>query len=159
MFASPDEVRAAYDHGEVQLQAKVVCRIDGVRKETTVGRVLLWDIVPRSVGFDAINKVLDKKQLGNLIDLCYRLTGEKETVLLADRIRILGYTNATKAGISIALKDMIIPPKKQEFLDYARKEVGRDREPVPRGSHHRRRALQQGHRHLGGGHREGRRAR
>src|SRR5689334_22096590 len=123
VLASPAEVRASYDHGEVDLQAKVICRIDGVRKETTVGRVLLWDIVPRAVGFDAINKVLDKKQLGNLIDLCYRLTGEKETVLLADRIRTFGYSNATKAGISIALKDMIIPPKKQEFLDYARKEV------------------------------------
>ncbi len=123
VFSSPDEVRAAYDHGEVELQAKITCRIDGARKDTTVGRVLLWEIVPRRVGFDAINKVLDKKQLGNLIDVCYRLTGEKETVLLADRIRTFGYTNATKAGISIALKDMIIPPKKQEFLDYARKEV------------------------------------
>ncbi|HXX29377.1 MAG TPA: DNA-directed RNA polymerase subunit beta' [Myxococcaceae bacterium] len=123
IFASPDEVRAAYDHGEVDLQAKVVCRIDGVRKETTVGRVLLWEIVPRKVGFEAINKPLDKKQLGVLIDTCYRLTGEKETVLLADRIRSLGYTHATRAGISIALKDMIIPPRKQEFLDAARKEV------------------------------------
>ncbi|HSP80382.1 MAG TPA: DNA-directed RNA polymerase subunit beta', partial [Myxococcaceae bacterium] len=123
VFSSPEEVRAAYDHGEVHLQAKIVCRIDGKRKETTVGRVLLWDIIPRKVGFDAINKVLDKKSLGGLIDLCYRLTGEKETVLLADRIRSLGYTNATRAGISIALKDMIIPAKKQEFLDFARKEV------------------------------------
>src|SRR6516164_1206874 len=123
VFASPEEVRAAYDHGEVELQAKVVCRIDGERKETTVGRVLLSDIVPKKVGFDAINKVLDKKQLGALIDTCYRLTGEKETVLLADRIRSLGYTHATRAGISIALKDMKIPPRKQEFLDYARKEV------------------------------------
>ena len=123
VFASPEEVRAAYDHGEVELQAKIICRIDGVRKETTVGRVLLSDIVPKKVGFDAINKVLDKKALGALIDLCYRLTGEKETVLLADRIRSLGYTHATRAGISIALKDMKIPPRKQEFLDYARKEV------------------------------------
>src|SRR6186997_2736131 len=67
VFSSPAEVRAAYDHHEVHLQAKVVCRIDGKRKETTVGRVLLWDIVPRRLGFDAVNKVLDKKQLGNLI--------------------------------------------------------------------------------------------
>jgi DNA-directed RNA polymerase subunit beta' len=123
VFASPEEVRAAYDHGEVELQAKIKCRIEGVRKDTTVGRVLLWEIVPRKVGFDAINKVLDKKQLGNLIDTCYRLTGEKETVLLADRIRTFGYAHATKAGISIALKDMVIPQRKQEFLDYARKEV------------------------------------
>ena len=123
VFASADEVRAAYDHGEVELQAKIVCRVEGLRKETTVGRTLLWDIIPEKLGFDSVNKVLDKKQLGGLIDLCYRMTGEKETVLLADRIRSLGYTYATRAGISISLKDMIIPPKKQELLEYARKEV------------------------------------
>src|SRR5579871_1101563 len=123
VFASPDEVRAAYDHNEVDLQAKITCRIDAKRYETTVGRVLLWEVVPRRMGFESINKVLDKKQLGTLIDFCYRLTGEKETVLLADRVRSLGYLHATKAGISIALKDMIIPPKKQEFLDTAKKEV------------------------------------
>src|SRR5688500_17714750 len=55
-FASPDEVRAAYDHGEVDLQAKIICRIDGKRYETTVGRVILWEVVPRKVGFEAINK-------------------------------------------------------------------------------------------------------
>jgi DNA-directed RNA polymerase subunit beta' len=88
-----------------------------------VGRVLLWDIVPRRLGFDAINKVMDKKSLGGLIDLCYRLTGEKETVLLADRVRSMGYTFATRAGISIALKDMIIPAKKAELLEFARNEV------------------------------------
>ncbi len=123
VFASPDELRAAYDQQQVHLQAKVKCRIDGKLYETTVGRVLLWEVIPRRVGFEAINKVLDKKQLGNLIDICYRLTGEKETVLLADRIRTFGYTNATKAGISIALKDMVIPPKKQELLEAAQREV------------------------------------
>jgi DNA-directed RNA polymerase subunit beta' len=128
IFASIDEARAAYDHSEVELQAKVTVRLDqgdGVVKrfDTTVGRCLLWEIVPKRLGFEAINKVMDKKQLGGLIDLCYRLCGEKETVLLADRVRSLGYTNATRAGISIALKDMRIPQKKQEFLDYANKEV------------------------------------
>ncbi|MFN7131637.1 MAG: DNA-directed RNA polymerase subunit beta', partial [Myxococcales bacterium] len=123
IFASPAEVRAAYDHGEIELQAKIVVRIDGVKKETTTGRVLLWDIVPRQIGFDAINKVMDKKQLGNLIDLVYRTCGEKETVLLADRVRSLGYSNATRAGISISIKNMIIPQKKSAFLEGAQKEV------------------------------------
>ncbi len=122
-FSSPDEVRAAYDQKAVHLQAKIKCRIDGKIHETTTGRVLLWEVVPRKVGFEAVNKVLDKKSLGNLIDLCYRLTGEKETVLLADRIRTFGYANATKAGISIALKDMIIPQAKHDLIDSAQKEV------------------------------------
>ena len=63
VFASPDEVRAAYDQGEVDLQAKVWVRMDGKRVETTVGRVLLYEIVPKRLPFDAVNKVMDKKQL------------------------------------------------------------------------------------------------
>src|ERR1700674_4277885 len=133
IFSSPAEVRAAYDHHEVDLQARVTCRMDQfdkdgkaagrARVETTVGRVILSDILPRKIPFSTINKVMDKKTLGNLIDICYRLCGEKETVLLADRLRSLGYGYATKAGISIAIKDMVIPAKKQEFLERAQKEV------------------------------------
>jgi DNA-directed RNA polymerase subunit beta' len=133
VFSSPAEVRAAYDHHEVDLQAKITCRMDQydadgnpagrARVETTVGRVLLSDILPRKIPFSAINKVMDKKTLGNLIDICYRTSGEKETVLLADRLRSLGYGYATRAGISIAIKDMVIPERKQEFLERAQKEV------------------------------------
>jgi len=133
VFSSPAEVRSAYDHQEVDLQAKITCRMDQfdadgattgrARVETTVGRVLLSDILPKKIPFSSINKVMDKKTLGNLIDICYRLCGEKETVLLADRLRSLGYGYATKAGISIAIKDMVIPAKKQEFLERAQKEV------------------------------------
>ncbi len=123
VFASPEEVRAAHDQGEVDLQAKIWVRMDGKRIETTVGRVLLYDIVPKRLPFDAVNKVMDKKQLQNLIDLTYRLCGEKETVLLADRVRSMGYGNATKAGISIALENMVIPKTKQELLERAMREV------------------------------------
>src|SRR2546425_107414 len=133
VFASPAEVRSAYDHHEVDLQAKITCRMEQydaegnttgrARVETTVGRVLLSDILPKKIPFSTINKVMDKKTLGNLIDICYRLCGEKETVLLADRLRSLGYGYATKAGISIAIKDMVIPAKKQEMLESAQKEV------------------------------------
>src|SRR5476649_1045342 len=132
-FSSPAELRAAYDHGEVDLQAKITCRMDQFtvegkpdgrkRIDTTVGRVLLSDILPRKIPFQTINKTMDKKTLGNLIDICYRTSGEKETVLLADRLRSLGYGYATKAGISIAIKDMVIPAKKQEMLEAAQKEV------------------------------------
>ena len=122
-FSGPGEVRAAYDQGEVELQAKVTVRMDGQRVETTVGRVLLYDVVPKAIPFSAVNKVLDKKQLQNLIDLTYRLCGEKETVLLADRVRSTGYGNATRAGISIALSNMIIPKRKSDLLGKAMGEV------------------------------------
>ncbi len=122
-FASPQEVRAAYDQGEIELQARIIVRMDGQRVETTTGRVLLFDIVPTRLPFESINKVMDKKQLQNLIDLTYRLCGEKETVLLADRVRSMGYFHATKAGISIALSNMQIPRRKQVLLDKATAEV------------------------------------
>ena len=131
IFSSSEEVRSAFDQDQIDLQAKIWVRMpnegEGAvgtkRVETTVGRILLWEITPRAVGFEAINKVMDKKQLGNLIDICYRLCGEKETVLLADRVRSLGYTFATKAGISISIKDMVIPLRKAEQLERAEKEV------------------------------------
>src|SRR5215208_6144284 len=97
--------------------------MDGKRVDTTTGRVLLYDIVPKRIPFDAVNKVMDKKQLQNLIDLTYRLCGEKETVLLADRVRSTGYGYATRAGISIALSNMIIPQRKAELLERATREV------------------------------------
>jgi len=122
-FSGPGEARAAYDQGEVDLQAKVTVRMDGKRVETTTGRVLLYDVVPKRIPFEAVNKVMDKKQLQNLIDLTYRLCGEKETVLLADRVRSTGYGFATRAGISIALSNMIIPQKKVPLLERATGEV------------------------------------
>src|ERR671930_1130867 len=132
-FASPQEVRAAYDQGEIELQARINVRMDGKRVATTTGRVLLYDIVPKRLPFEAINKVMNKKQLKTLIDLPYRLCGEKETVLLADRVRSLGYGNATRAGISIALSNMHIPKKKQTLLDRAPAEVTDIENPYTEG--------------------------
>ena len=123
IFASPREVRVAYDGGEVDLQASVVCRMNGERLETSVGRVLLTEVVPSNIEFSLYNRVLDKKSLANLIDICYRRNGNKETVLLADSLRTLGYFHATRAGISIAMKDMVIPAAKPEMLAKAQEEV------------------------------------
>ena len=120
---------------------------------TTVGRVLLYEIVPKQLPFKIVNRVMGKKQLGDLIDTCYRACGQKETVLLADKLRSLGYTYATKAGISICVDDMQIPTAQDRAArDGAEGRAG-DRGAVHRGSHHRRRALQQGRRHLGAGRR------
>ena len=132
VYSSPDEVRMAYDHGALDLQARIKVRMidpDGNnpgRKqlvETTCGRVLLSDILPEDMPFRLVNRVMGKKQLADLIDSCYRSGGQKKTVLLADRLRSAGYTNATKAGISISIEDMKIPLKKKMLLDRAEKEV------------------------------------
>ncbi|HEU0033992.1 MAG TPA: DNA-directed RNA polymerase subunit beta' [Kofleriaceae bacterium] len=141
VFGSISEVRMAYDHGEVHLQAKIKLRMDKEGEdaegteliETTVGRALLKDICPPQIPFEAINKVMGKKQLAELIDLVYREAGQKATVLLADALRTTGYQFATRAGISICLDDMVIPPSKEVLLDEAKKEVAEIEEQYTEG--------------------------
>ena len=122
-FANIDELRQAYDNGVVDLQAKVQVRIDGEMKETVVGRVLIYEIVPEGIPFDTINMVLDKKALAKLVDICYRVGGQKKTVLLADRLRTLGFNYAAQAGISICMDDMEIPERKAKILAEAQEEL------------------------------------
>ncbi|MBK7538796.1 MAG: DNA-directed RNA polymerase subunit beta' [Myxococcales bacterium] len=133
LFSCIPEVRQAYDHGEVHLQAAIRLRINGEIVATTVGRALLYEVCPPGIGFDAINRVMGKKQLAELIDLVYRECGQKATVLLADALRTTGYTYATRAGISICLDDMVIPPSKVVLLDDAKKEVGEIEEQYTEG--------------------------
>ncbi len=122
-FGSLDELRIVYELGEVNLQARVKVRYEGAIIETTAGRLALHEIVPDVILYEEINKVMDKKRLAELIDICYRRTGSKETVLLADRLKNLGYKYATKAGISICMDDLKIPQKKGELLEVANEEV------------------------------------
>ncbi|HZS39664.1 MAG TPA: DNA-directed RNA polymerase subunit beta', partial [Polyangia bacterium] len=135
IYASPDEVRMAFDHGEVDLQAKIKTRIKGENGliDTTVGRILLWEIVPEGIPFKYVNRVMGKKQLADLIDACYRQGGQKKTVLLADQLRSLGYKYATMAGISICIDDMQIPAAKKRELDVATKEVSEIEEQYTEG--------------------------
>ncbi|HJX64987.1 MAG TPA: DNA-directed RNA polymerase subunit beta' [Polyangia bacterium] len=123
VYSAVEEVRMAYDHGELDLQAAIKVRIGGELVLTTVGRALLYEIVPKKLPFKLVNRVMGKKQLGDLIDSCYRVFGQKETVLLADRLRHLGYGYATKAGISICVDDLLIPKRKVELLEQAQKDV------------------------------------
>ncbi|MGI9590918.1 MAG: DNA-directed RNA polymerase subunit beta', partial [Myxococcota bacterium] len=122
-FSSPSEVRMAFDANEVALHAPVHVRIDGEMAETSVGRILLREIVPDDIPFEVINQVMDKKALGELMDQAYRRLGNKATVILADQLRTLGYQYATRAGISICLDDMQIPADKERFIDESNAEV------------------------------------
>jgi len=130
VYADEAEVRAAYDGGALDLHARIMVRVGGKLERTTTGRVLVWEIIPvdertgeRLISFERVNKVLDKKSLAQLIDHVYRACGEKETVLLADRLRTLGYSYATRAGISICLDDMVIPRNKPDIVERARGDV------------------------------------
>ncbi|MEZ4471804.1 MAG: DNA-directed RNA polymerase subunit beta' [bacterium] len=123
IFSGRDEVRMAYDAGEVALHARIRCRVEGELHQTTVGRVLLGEILPPGLGFAHINKVMGKKQLAGLIDAAYRQCTAKDTVVLADQLKNIGYAQATLAGISIAIGDLTIPDLKEKLLGDASAEV------------------------------------
>ncbi len=132
VFSSPEEVRMAYDNGVVDLHASIKVRITDIDDDgnhdtklvqTTVGRVLISEVLPQGLPFDYANKVLNKKALSSLIDICYRKHRNKETVLLADRLRTLGFSFATTAGISVCMDDMVIPAKKKDLVDAAQAEL------------------------------------
>jgi DNA-directed RNA polymerase subunit beta' len=140
IYGSVEEVRQAYDNNALELHAKIRLRMDrdlaetgrvGARPdgmdtvmvETTCGRVLFYEIVPPELPFTLANKVLDKSALGDLIGHCFRSAGPKATVLLADQMMGLGFAQAARAGISICIRDMHIPTRKQELLAAAYVEV------------------------------------
>ena len=128
VFATPEEVRVAYDSGQVGLHAKIFLRMKNgsglpERIETTVGRVLFYEIVPEKIPFSEINRELNKKVLTNLIDFCYRNAGRKETVLLLDNIKQIGFHFATRSGLSIAIGDMRIPKHKALTIEKANEEI------------------------------------
>ena len=123
VFASPDEVRSAIDAGAIDLHARIKVRINSELKDTTAGRIILSEIVPQEIDFDMVNKLMNKKELTNLIDYCYRLCGDKTTILLADRLKDLGFKYATISGLSFAVGNMIIPENKKRIVSQADKDV------------------------------------
>ncbi|MGD8606419.1 MAG: DNA-directed RNA polymerase subunit beta', partial [Myxococcales bacterium] len=123
IFASADEVRMAYDQGTIGLHSRIRYRYKGKIYDTTVGRVLVSDVLPPGMEFPSVNKVLDKKSLSALIDECYRASRNKNTVLLADRLRTMGFEMSTRAGISICMDDMVIPDSKKNVLGQAQQDV------------------------------------
>jgi len=135
-FSSVAEVNRAYSNLKVELQAAVTVRIreveideDGTerevfnRYETTVGRALLREILPMGLPFELVNQVLKKKQISRLIDECYRKLGLKKTVIFADQLMYTGFAYSTRAGVSICLDDLQVPPEKKAILERAEKEV------------------------------------
>jgi DNA-directed RNA polymerase subunit beta' len=123
IFSGPEEVRIAYDFREVEEHARIKVRFDGSLIETTVGRVIFGEILPPSIPFSVVNREMNKKELMRLIDISYREAGHRESVVLLDKIKDIGYGYATKAGLSICIDDMHIPTKKEDLIEKARREV------------------------------------
>ncbi len=135
VFADIAEVHRAYESRQVDLHARVKVRIEEVRfengervvtrslRDTTVGRALLFDIVPDGLAFELVNQDMTKKAISNLVNECYRNVGLKETVIFADKLMYMGFGFATRAGISIGVNDMIIPEEKAKIIGAAEQEI------------------------------------
>ena len=132
-YSGPEEVRVAYDQGAVHLQARIPVRIDGKIHQTTVGRVILREILPEGLSFDLINKTMNKREIRKLVSQAYRKCGIKNTVIFADQLKNLGYKFATQAGISISIKDMVIPSRKPAILSQSQTEVNQVEEQYQEG--------------------------
>ena len=126
-FASVKEAEIAYRNGVVDLQAAVDVRLKDaesyVRHKTTVGRALLSSVLPASLPFSLINKVMTKSTISKVINTCYRTLGLKDTVILCDHLMYTGFEYATIAGISIGINDMVIPDAKNGIVNEAESEV------------------------------------
>ncbi len=137
IFSDIGEVLRALDAKQVEMTAKIAVRITEYTKDkttgeftsatklvdTTVGRALLSEILPKGLPFSNINKALKKKEISKLINVSFRKCGLKETVVFADKLLQSGFRLATQAGISIAIDDMLVPKEKQSIIDRAEKEV------------------------------------
>ena len=123
-FCAPWEVESAYDAGQVSLHARIKVRMpDGKIYDTTPGRVLVSDILPPELPFETVNTVLTKKAIAKLVGAAYRTCGIKSTVILCDRLKDLGYEFATRAGVTIGVKDLTIPESKKAILAQSQAEV------------------------------------
>ncbi|HMD28762.1 MAG TPA: DNA-directed RNA polymerase subunit beta', partial [Steroidobacteraceae bacterium] len=136
-FSDVAEVHRAYESRNIDLQAKVKVRLsEWTRAEkgaelvknirvvdTTAGRALLSEILPKGLSFDAINQDMTKKIISATINACYRTVGLKETVVFADQLMYTGFQYATRAGVSIGVDDMVVPQQKLKILATAEKEV------------------------------------
>ncbi len=136
VFSDVAEVIRALDGGHVEITAKITVRLPEYEKgpdgawvathrlvETTVGRALLSEILPKGLPFANLNKTLKKKEISKLINASFRRCGLKETVVFADKLLQSGFRLATRAGISIAIDDMLVPKEKHGLIERAEKEV------------------------------------
>src|SRR6202012_616542 len=133
-YRNISEVEHALHEKVVGLHSKIKYRYEGVdaegkpeRKwhETTPGRVLLGEVLPRhvKVPFDLVNKLMTKREISSMIDTVYRHCGQKETVIFCDRVMALGFHHAFKAGISFGKDDMVVPHSKRKIVEDTRDQV------------------------------------
>ncbi|MBE1277582.1 DNA-directed RNA polymerase subunit beta' [Enterovibrio baiacu] len=145
-LSGPAEAEKAYRTGNAELHARVKVRLKEVLfdemgnrsesvelRDTTVGRAMLWQIVPEGLPYDIVNQALGKKQISNLLNTCYRKLGLKDTVIFADQIMYTGFAYAALSGVSVGIDDMVIPQAKYDLIEAAEAEVAEIQEQFQSG--------------------------
>jgi len=123
VYASSSEVIVAYNTGRLNLHARIKVRVNGRLVETSTGRVIFNQIVPTELGY--IDMLLTKKELTRFISDCFRRAGLLQTVKFLDSLKDLGFTFATKGGLSVSISDVIVPNEKDDIIHKAQREVDR----------------------------------
>jgi len=123
VFSDAQEVVSAFDAEAVDLQARILVRIQGELVQTTTGRVLLGEELPKALPFAMVNRLLDKKALSDLISKSFLIAGREKTVGLLDSVKRMGFRFATEAGLTISIDQMKIPAAKHILVEKTRDEV------------------------------------
>ncbi|MGL5761721.1 MAG: DNA-directed RNA polymerase subunit beta', partial [Plesiomonas shigelloides] len=136
VLTGPKEAERLYRSGQAELHARVKVRITEHVKtdtgevevstrliDTTVGRAILWMIVPQGLPYSIVNQALGKKAISRMLNTCYRVLGLKATVVFADQIMYTGFAYAARSGVSVGIDDMVIPEAKAKILADAEAEV------------------------------------
>ena len=132
VFADVAEAARAFGDGKVELHARIKVRIGEIDEqgatvsrltETTVGRALLYEIVPRELAFELVDRPMGRRAISDVINACYRNVGLKETVVFADQLMYMGFEYSTRSGASIGVEDFVIPEDKGEIIGNAQAEV------------------------------------
>jgi len=134
IYSDVNEVMLALNAKAVDLHAKIKCRMHYVNDngervygllETTPGRIIISDILPdnEKISISLVNRLLRKKEIGEIIDTVYRYCGQKETCIMVDKIMTLGFENACKAGISFGKDDLIVPEAKKKLIEETSKQA------------------------------------
>ena len=146
VLTGPKEAERLYRSGLASLHARVKVRITEYEKDangelvaktslkdTTVGRAILWMIVPKGLPYSIVNQALGKKAISKMLNTCYRILGLKPTVIFADQIMYTGFAYAARSGASVGIDDMVIPEKKHEIISEAEAEVAEIQEQFQSG--------------------------
>ncbi|WP_216782539.1 DNA-directed RNA polymerase subunit beta' [Candidatus Profftia tarda] len=146
VLSSPKEAERIYRAGLASLHARVKVRITQTEKnteeqfitttnvvDTTIGRAILWMIVPQGLPYTIVNQLLGKKEISKMLNTCYRILGLKPTVIFADQIMYTGFAYAARSGASVGIDDMVIPEKKVEIISEAETEVAEIQEQFQSG--------------------------